>query len=55
MMNGGNRRFDQYRIAYSIMLNADGNDFDTRWNVNQVDLNRNYDHYWNTVQRLSRG
>ena len=31
-----------------IMLNADGNDFDTRWNVNQVDLNRNYDHYWNT-------
>ena len=31
-----------------IMLNADGNDFDTRWNINQVDLNRNYDHYWNT-------
>jgi len=31
-----------------IMLNADGNDMDTRWNVNQVDLNRNYDHYWNT-------
>ncbi|MCS5534512.1 MAG: M14 family metallopeptidase, partial [Candidatus Poseidoniales archaeon] len=31
-----------------IMLNADGNDFDTRWNVNQVDLNRNYDHYCNT-------
>ena len=31
-----------------IMLNADGNDLDTRWNVNQVDLNRNYDHYWNT-------
>ena len=28
--------------------NADGNDFDTRWNINQVDLNRNYDHYWNT-------
>ena len=26
-----------------IMLNADGNDYDTRWNVNQVDLNRNYD------------
>ena len=31
-----------------IMLNADGNDIDTRWNINQVDLNRNYDHYWNT-------
>ena len=31
-----------------IMLNADGNDLDTRWNFNQVDLNRNYDHYWNT-------
>tara|TARA_B110000444_G_scaffold84672_1_gene80017 strand:+ start:13735 stop:15111 length:1377 start_codon:yes stop_codon:yes gene_type:complete len=30
-----------------IMLNADGNDLDTRWNVNQVDLNRNYDHFWN--------
>jgi hypothetical protein len=30
-----------------IMLNADGNDLDTRWNLNQVDLNRNYDHYWN--------
>ena len=35
-----------------IMLNADGNDFDTRWNVNQVDLNRNYDHYWNTCPCL---
>ncbi len=31
-----------------IMLNPDGNDIDTRWNINQVDLNRNYDHYWNT-------
>mgnify|MGYP006255942565 FL=1 len=30
-----------------IMLNADGNDFDTRWNVNQVDLNSNYSHSWN--------
>jgi len=30
-----------------IMLNADGSDIDTRWNINQVDLNRNYDHYWN--------
>ena len=29
-----------------IMLNPDGNDIDTRWNINQVDLNRNYDHYW---------
>lgn len=26
-----------------VMLNADGNDRDTRWNVNNVDLNRNYD------------
>ena len=31
-----------------IMLNPDGNDIDTRWNINQVDLNRNYDHCWNT-------
>ena len=31
-----------------IMLNADGNDIDTGWNINQVDLKRNYDHYWNT-------
>ena len=31
-----------------LMLNPDGNDIDTRWNINQVDLNRNYDHYWNT-------
>jgi hypothetical protein len=34
-------------IHILIMLNADGNDIDTRWNINQVDLNRNYDHYWN--------
>ena len=34
-------------IHILIMLNADGNDMDTRWNINQVDLNRNYDHYWN--------
>ena len=43
-----------------IMLNPDGNDFDTRHNQNlttqqihsqvnqfhRIDLNRNYDHYW---------
>ena len=28
-------------IHVLIMLNADGNDLDTRWNINQVDLNRN--------------
>ena len=38
-----------------IMLNADGNDFDTRWNVNQVDLNRNYGHYWNTCDSTQPG
>jgi len=38
-----------------IMLNADGNDFDTRRNVNQVDLNRNYDHYWNTCPTSQPG
>ena len=38
-----------------IMLNADGNDFDTRRNVNQVDLNRNYDHYWNTCPTTQPG
>ncbi len=38
-----------------IMLNADGNDFDTRWNLNQVDLNRNYDHYWNTCPTTQPG
>ena len=37
------------------MLNADGNDFDTRWNINQVDLNRNYDHYWNTCDSTQPG
>ena len=35
-------------IHVLIMLNPDGNDIDTRWNINQVDLNRNYDHFWNT-------
>ena len=38
-----------------IMLNADGNDLDTRWNINQVDLNRNYDHYWNTCPTTQPG
>ena len=38
-----------------IMLNADGNDFDTRWNVNQVDLNRNYDHTGILVQQHNPG
>ena len=37
------------------MLNADGNDHDTRWNINQVDLNRNYDHYWNTCPTTQPG
>ena len=36
-----------------IMLNADGNDLDTRWNMNQVDLNRNYDHHWTTDETAS--
>ena len=38
-----------------IMLNADGNDIDTRWNINQVDLNRNYNHYWNTCETTQPG
>ena len=38
-----------------IMLNPDGNDFDTRWNINQVDLNRNYNHYWNTCPTTQPG
>ena len=38
-----------------IMLNADGNDLDTRWNINQVDLNRNYGHYWNTCDSTQPG
>ena len=42
-------------IHILIMLNADGNDFDTRWNVNQVDLNRNYEHYWNTCDSTQPG
>jgi len=38
-----------------IMLNADGNDMDTRWNVRQVDLNRNYDHHWNEHDETQPG
>lgn len=38
-----------------IMLNPDGNDIDTRWNINQVDLNRNYNHYWNTCPTTQPG
>ena len=37
------------------MLNPDGNDVDTRWNINQVDLNENYDHYWNTCPTTQPG
>ena len=37
------------------MLNPDGNDIDTRWNINQVDLNRNYDHFWNTCPTTQPG
>jgi hypothetical protein len=38
-----------------VMLNADGNDLDTRWNINQVDLNRNYDHHWNEQDETQPG
>jgi len=38
-----------------IMLNADGNDINTRWNINQVDLNRNYDHRWNEHDETQPG
>ena len=38
-----------------IMLNPDGNDIDTRWNLGQVDLNRNYDHYWNSCPTTQPG
>ncbi len=40
-------------IHVLILLNADGNDADTRWNMNQVDLNRNYDHHWTTDETAS--
>ena len=50
--NDGNeeaiRVLQNSEVHVLIMLNPDGNDIDTRWNINQVDLNRNYDHYWNT-------
>ena len=36
-----------------VLLNADGNDADTRWNTNQVDLNRNYDHHWDPEETRS--
>ncbi len=36
-----------------ILLNADGNDLDSRWNMNQVDLNRNYDHHWTEEETAS--
>ena len=42
-------------IHVLIMLNADGNDLDTRWNINQVDLNRNYDHHWNEHDETQPG
>jgi len=38
-----------------VMLNADGNDLDSRWNINQVDLNRNYDHHWNEQDETQPG
>ena len=40
-------------IHVLIMLNADGNDIDNRWNTNAVDLNRNYDHHWTTEESRS--
>ena len=66
--NAGNeeaiRVLQNSEIHILIMLNPDGNDFDTRWNHNHtggltdpqtgefvgVDLNRNYDHYWNDCE-----
>ena len=49
------RVLQQSEIHILIMLNPDGNDIDTRWNINQVDLNRNYDHYWNTCPTTQPG
>ena len=40
-------------IHIMVLINADGNDADTRWNMNQVDLNRNYDHHWTTDETAS--
>jgi len=42
-------------IHVLVMLNADGNDINTRWNINQVDLNRNYDHHWNEHDETQPG
>jgi len=57
--NAGNeeavRVLQNSELHILIMLNPDGNDFDTRWNINQVDLNRNYDHYWNTCPTTQPG
>jgi len=57
--NSGNeeavRVLQNSEIHVLIMLNPDGNDLDTRWNINQVDLNRNYDHYWNTCPTTQPG
>jgi len=57
--NDGNeeavRVLQNTEIHVLIMLNPDGNDIDTRWNINQVDLNRNYDHYWNTCPTTQPG
>jgi len=57
--NAGNeeavRVLQNTEIHVLIMLNPDGNDIDTRWNINQVDLNRNYDHYWNTCPTTQPG
>ena len=57
--NNGNeeavRALQNSEIHVLIMLNPDGNDIDTRWNINQVDLNRNYDHYWNTCPTTQPG
>ena len=57
--NDGNeeavRVLQSSEVHVLIMLNPDGNDIDTRWNINQVDLNRNYDHYWNTCPTTQPG
>ena len=44
---------DRTEIHVMVMLNADGNDLDTRWNINQIDLNRNYDHMWSEEETQS--
>ena len=42
-------------IHILILLNADGNDLDIRYNINGVDLNRNYDHHWNEHDETQPG